>query len=531
MISLIQEKKNIVAYSLIFFLAVSCMYLVGSVFLQLHTNTVKQEELVKNEKRLVSVESHVLSNKIKALNSDLLYITDTLNQHQFNNNSLNEIENEWISFADRKKIYDQIRYIDINGDEKIRINYYEDGSKLVNKEGLQNKKDRYYFTDTIKLSKNQIYISKLDLNIENGKIEQPIKPMIRLSTPVYNDREELLGIVILNYYAEYLIDDFKSVAATSVGTVFLLDANGYWIVNDIDENKEWTFMYDDKKNISFNKQYPYEWNEINKNQSGKIKTENGYFIYTNIIPVTTENTFGIDNNIILGEGNWMAVSFLSENSKYTEILFTSIDKVIYNTLKNQWINFIFIFLISILFAVLMTLNKMAKNRIKYFSEYDTMTGVYNRRAGYELLSKSYRQITKDSGAITVCFIDINGLKDVNDNLGHEAGDELIMSIVSGIKKCIRESDYIIRLGGDEFLIVFMNMREEQAEIVWGRINDEYKKINENEERKYLISASHGVAEFTFDSNEYIDSIINLADEKMYNEKRIIKKDLEILKKN
>ena len=120
---------------------------------------------------------------------------------------------------------------------------------------------------------------------------------------------------------------------------------------------------------------------------------------------------------------------------------------------------------------------MSKEKIKYFSEYDAMTGVLNRRAGFELLNKIYRDFMKDKGKVSICFSDIV-----------------------------------------------------QAESIWNRIHDDFRKINEMENRKYIISASHGIEEFKFNSDEYIDEIINLADEKMYNEKRIIEKDFKAIRK-
>ena len=81
------------------------------------------------------------------------------------------------------------------------------------------------------------------------------------------------------------------------------------------------------------------------------------------------------------------------------------------------------------------------------------------------------------------FIDINGLKEVNDYLGHEAGDELILSIVDIIKANIRDTDFVARLGGDEFLIIFNNTDEIGAENVWMRIHQGYERINENRGQK------------------------------------------------
>ena len=293
-------------------------------------------------------------------------------------------------------------------------------------------------------------------------------------------------------------------------------------------------MYEDKKNISFKNEFPNEWNNIKKREEGTIVTSNGVYSYMNIIPNSESSSNekeNSENSIVLGEGNWVAVSFISKDSKNGQVFFTNLYLNILNTLISQKLILFLILAISVCFAFFMAINKISKERIKYFSEYDTMTGVFNRRAGFEELNKKYRNIMKNGGNISVCFIDINALKQVNDNLGHEAGDELILSVVNGIKKNTRQSDFIIILGGDEFLIVFVDIDEEEAENIWIRIKDEYIKINETNTRKYIISASHGIEEFRFKSNEYIDNIINAADEKMYNEKKLLKNNLEVIRKN
>ena len=325
---LIKARKKIYFYTLIQFFAISCIYLTISFFLQVRTNTVKKAEILKSEETIVKVESNVLSTKINTLISDLLYIADSFENHNGSYDSIEELKSDWKNFADRKTIYDQIRFIDINGYEKIRVNYFESGSIIVNEEGLTNKKDRYYFFDTIALKKNEVYISKLDLNVENNIIEQPIKPMIRLSIPVYDKQDRMMGIVILNYYAKNLLQIYNSLSSIGSGDSFLLNSNGYWIINSNESSKEWTFMYEDKKDVSFKAIYPEEWTLINKNKSGTIKTDNGYFIYSEIIPIETENNKDIKQktSIILGEGNWYNIKYFSKDCKYSDILFPSLSK-------------------------------------------------------------------------------------------------------------------------------------------------------------------------------------------------------------
>lgn len=156
--------------------------------------------------------------------------------------------------------------------------------------------------------------------------------------------------------------------------------------------------------------------------------------------------------------------------------------------------------------------------------YDALTQVYSRGAG---LAKLAKMIQNDGRylRLSLCFIDINGLKQVNDVLGHEVGDSLIISSIEPIKESIRESDFIIRMGGDEFLIVLANTKKETAESIWARILNMYDSINSNENNPYIISVSHGIVEYYDHKGAKIESLVKAADEIMYTEKRKIKETL------
>ncbi len=520
-------KKTLI-YGIIVFLVLGTIYLSVSLIIRMNADRIQQSEILNSEENLVEVERTIILNRVNRLITDLLYISDSLKLTDMSTKDYSDIEQQWKAFSDRKKIYDQIRYIDIDGNEMIRINYSEEGANIIPKEQLQNKKERFYFLDTINLKENQIYISKMDLNMDGDAIQEPINPVIRLATPYYGDGV-LKGIIILNYYADDMLQQVKRIATNSKGHIFMLNSNSYWLYNGADRNKEWSFMYEDRLSESFNNQFSEEWKEISKSDVGSLRTSKGLFSYTNIL---TSNEFAVDYkdySISLGEGDWYIVSYISPVSIKGKLFFDNFIERIIDILESNIWAFVLLFIIALVVALLMLINKIEKDRVKYFSEYDTMTGVYNRRAGFEKLYKIYKDAPKEGGKVSICFIDINGLKDVNDHLGHEAGDELIQSIVSVIKENIRSNDFISRLGGDEFLIIFNNLDEAEAENIWIRINAAYQKINETENRKYLISASHGIEEFKFSPNEYIDIIINNADEKMYQEKRIVKKDLKIIR--
>ncbi|HPD88467.1 MAG TPA: sensor domain-containing diguanylate cyclase [Oscillospiraceae bacterium] len=525
---LFKQKKAFIQYAIFIFLLLSLIILSISSFLQYKLNEAKKIELLNNEQSLIRTEDTIISNRINRISGDLLYVADCFRLNDNGDGDYSEVEKQWVAFSNRKMIYDQIRFIDTDGNEIIRVNYYDSGAVLVDKANLQNKKERYYFTDTIKLSENQIYISKLDLNIENDEIEQPIKPMMRISTPYYVNGE-LKGIFVLNYLANDMLNQVAQVASTSSGNIFMLNSDGYWLYNSASPDKEWAFMYEDKKGVSFSNEFPEEWKTVRNKNDGYQISENGVFLYSSFM---TGQAFSQDNgaySYVLGSGDWILVSWMPADSAKGFLFTQNLWTTYLHTMQNNYYSYIIILLIAVIIAALVAINKNGREQIKYFSEYDTMTGVYNRRAGFEKLSQLYKKSTGKPCTISICFIDINGLKEVNDALGHEVGDELIRSVVSGVKQNIRENDFLARLGGDEFLIIFEGLDENKAEEVWKRVVNEYDHVNEAENRAYLISVSHGIESFQCGSDSYIDTVVNHADEKMYEEKRQIKKALKVLK--
>lgn len=527
---LFKEVKRILLYALISFLILSLLYSSISLIIHVNSDNAKKTEIFNIESQLIDVEKTVIYTRINRLISDLLYISDSLKLSDTSDGDYTQLEQQWLAFSNRKTIYDQMRYIDRDGNEIIRINYGQDGAYIVEKSQLQNKNDRYYFTDTMSLNENQINISMLDLNVENSEIEQPIKPMLRLSMPYYNESGNLDGMVILNYSANDMLNQIKEIATTSQGSIFLLNSDGYWLYNSSDSSSEWAFMYDDKQNVSFKNMFPEEWDAIKSQSSGNILTLNGVFIYTDLLSNTGFSLNGGDHSLVHKYGDWYMVSYISANTQsgmlFTDTLFESLMK----TVGQNFAVYLLLLVISLLFGSLMTISKIEHEEIKYFSENDTMTGVYNRRAGFEKLTQLYQNICKSGyDEISVCFIDINSLKEVNDTLGHEAGDELIISVVNGIKNIIRKNDFVARLGGDEFIIIFEGLNEEKAEAVWMRVFEEYERINTTENRKYLVSVSHGIETITCGTRDHIDTFINHADEKMYAEKRLMKKDLHVIR--
>jgi len=185
-------------------------------------------------------------------------------------------------FSREKKVYDQIRFLDPDGNEQIRINYNEGTPYPVAVRNLQNKASRYYFQPIQKLNKDELYISPLDLNIENGEIETPYKPVMRLAKPVYNAHAEHMGYLLLNVLGAELLQAFQESTSSAQAHIMLLNKEGYWISSP-DKSQEWGFMFGSPKNFATN--HAYAWEQIKSLPEGQINTAQKLITFTTVNPL------------------------------------------------------------------------------------------------------------------------------------------------------------------------------------------------------------------------------------------------------
>ena len=140
----------------------------------------------------------------------------------------------------------QLRYLDTLGNEVIRIDRDKKTPELivVPEDRLQNKKSRYYFKESALLMANQFWHSNIDLNMEHGKIEQPLKPTFRISTPLVIENQ-FKGIIIANLLFS---DTIKLLTSSPNFLVYLADKDGE-IIHSPDQNGSWSRYLDNRKSI------------------------------------------------------------------------------------------------------------------------------------------------------------------------------------------------------------------------------------------------------------------------------------------
>jgi len=161
-----------------------------------------------------------------------------------------ETRHAFLALATYHKIFQQIRYLDKTGREVIRINARGGRIWATPEQELQNKARRYYFQQAITLKPGQFYVSPMDLNVENGKIEHPLTPVIRYAAPVTDQRGTTRGVLVLNVSGTTFFDLLKDQQAKAgKGTnYYLLNQDGYYLFHQ-NPDKTFGFMLDRQDNF------------------------------------------------------------------------------------------------------------------------------------------------------------------------------------------------------------------------------------------------------------------------------------------
>ena len=157
--------------------------------------------------------------------------------------------------------------------------------------------------------------------------------------------------------------------------------------------------------------------------------------------------------------------------------------------------------------------------IRTLSLTDELTGLLNRRGFTSLAEQQLRTSIRTRNRLWLVFADLDGLKDINDRLGHEAGDRAICEIARLLRMgSFREADLVARLGGDEFAILATETARADGEQVVKRVDDALRRANETPGREFALSLSTGVAIFDPERPQTLDQLIGEADRLMYQAK-------------
>lgn len=160
-----------------------------------------------------------------------------------------------------------------------------------------------------------------------------------------------------------------------------------------------------------------------------------------------------------------------------------------------------------------------RQQIRETALVDTLTGLYNRRGFFKRAEQAVAVATRLNMSVMVLFMDVDHMKWVNDTLGHQEGDVLLVEAANVLRTVFRSTDVIGRLGGDEFAVLLLRQQESAGQRATGRLQAALHKYNSKRKLSYLLSLSIGQAECLKGQPIDLEALLAQADENMYKAKK------------
>lgn len=272
-----------------------------------------------NELQYSIIEKNLLNTK-----KDLLYIAN-MYEYFFNTSYKDKVKlqlftQDLFRLTKSREAYSQIRLLDTQGQEIVRVDYKDSNTTITEKNKLQNKSSRYYFKEALSLKPGEIYLSRFDLNVENGKIEKPYNPTLRLSTPVTNGKGKITGYILINYIGNTILNELK-LASKKMDTLFL-NSKSYYMLG-FKPSDEWAFMFNG--NTNFKNSYPKQWNQyktLDMKYTYTSKQDGMHFYFHSINPVEIVSP----NRETKSRRHWTVVSYVKQE-KILDNFYTFLDSI------------------------------------------------------------------------------------------------------------------------------------------------------------------------------------------------------------
>jgi diguanylate cyclase (GGDEF)-like protein len=166
-----------------------------------------------------------------------------------------------------------------------------------------------------------------------------------------------------------------------------------------------------------------------------------------------------------------------------------------------------------------TERKRAEAALHSLSVIDELTGLYNRRGFLAVADQHVAEIRRNEKVPVILYSDLDGLKKINDSLGHYEGDRALVKAAEIFKDTFRSSDILARLGGDEFVVLAAVSPEESIESLTVRLQEKFKAGNSLLNRAYDLSISVGLAPIEPGETRSMEELMARADRAMYEDKR------------
>lgn len=433
---------------------------------------------------------------------------------------LDDLLSELKRFGEVRSLYDQVRLIDREGFEVLRLDL-EGGQMLrTHQDELQDKSNRYYVKDGLQLQPGQLLMTFLDLNIEQGQLEWPLKPMIRFVWPIWDDNGVRWGSVVVNFLAQNLLDIYTVTDYPSI-RFSLSDQNGNWLAAPEPEESFGNFV-GDRSEYSLAQRFPEAAELFSDPSVSLATTSEGIFLRRQIDPFQLSFLAVPGHQVnLVPSGDplpepyyWNLIGWVPQ----AEIT-AKMQPLLNGFQRDALVSTALVFLATLAVAFLTVQRREGLRLIRYLARYDELTSLPNRHVVEEHLDYAAKRVARNHKQVAGLFIDLDGFKAVNDRHGHNAGDTLLAVIASRLRAVCRESELVARLGGDEFFILVEDVDDFDG--LKGLANRLISAVSQPvivNSAEVVVGCSIGIAVYP-EHTDKIHNLISVSDTAMYRAKQ------------
>ncbi|MEO6353063.1 MAG: diguanylate cyclase [Oxalobacteraceae bacterium] len=392
--------------------------------------------------------------------------------------------------------YFQLRLIGVShyGKELVRIDRDTGGLTVVAGRGLQEKAHFPYVFEAARLPAGELYLSEININQERGAHQGQGKPTLRIATPVMSDGGQVFGVLVINVDLNGL---FKQIGKDIPDDLAMLLTN---------HNGDYLLHPDASKVFGFDRGRRILIQDDIQATAALLDGKDAQMVLTGALDAMSQDPFvsafvkapyaGLSGRrfVLLGLSTPVANVLRESRALGMTILqimvFFSIASVIVaylisrmlarplnqmasavcqfeagNTIaelpieRNDEIGYLAKSFLSMTTRLRIQLDQLQDRQLHlaYLAHHDTLTGLPNRLLFLDRLMQATQQALRGKKQFSVMFIDLDKFKEVNDRLGHAIGDETLKLAAKRMQECLRQSDTLSRLGGDEFTILMENL--------------------------------------------------------------------------
>ncbi len=243
----------------------------------------EQVSVMDAERRSAKQLQGLFSDELDVALADLQILAEVLQSSglldenpEIQNAARKRVQHYFLELAKGRRVYDQIRFLDEVGMEQIRVNKAGLDAVAVGADQLQDKSKRYYFMECIDQPPGGVFVSPFDLNKEFGRIERPLKPMLRIGRAIIDHNGNKRGVILINYLGADLLAKISNYSNMDGLLPLLTNQEGYFL-KGLTREDEWGFMFEDGADLTLAQKFPQAWQHLQEAEEGQFFTERGLF--------------------------------------------------------------------------------------------------------------------------------------------------------------------------------------------------------------------------------------------------------------